>query len=441
MQLFTSICETIVNEFLVRSVRKGSLTFYIPSRKPQQQRTVIFGETADVASAYGRPVATITINNVQSFYARVATCADIGFAEAFMFGDFDVDNADQLTSIFLILILNRDNNTLSASSLIVSWLGALLNKVVHVWNRNTVTGAKRNIAAHYDLSNQLFETFLGKTWVYSCAYFGPHDIHEASASSLDAAQYAKLDMLLEKAKVQSGMHVLDIGCGWGELAIRAAQIRRCRVTGITLSHEQYTLATRRAAEAGVEHLVQFELADYRQLRLKGVMYDRIISIEMMEAIGHEFLGDYFAVLESVLKADGLVVVQVITTPEGRYEVYRHSTDFIQKHIFPGGICPSLEAIVRAMAEGSNLCVESIENIAPHYATTLKEWRRRFVQSVKEGRVSEAGFNEQFIRKWTYYFCYCEAGFATRTLGTLQIVLSRPRNVVTLGGAPQLAAKL
>ncbi len=427
MDLYSRLCKASVHAFLVTSVQKGSLRFNILDGR--SENVLIFGETATKAAAAGHPVASINVRNAASFFARVASAADIGFAEAFIIGDFLVDSPEELTKLFRILILNRDDKTLSASSLVMSWLGTSVNKLLHAWNSNSITGAQRNIEAHYDLSNELFGLFLGNTWMYSCGYFAPGT---EAASCLDAAQHAKIDMVLEKALIKPGMHVLDIGCGWGECAIRAAQTTGCRVTGITLSHEQLALAKTRAMEAGVQDKVNFELLDYRLLPSCGVMFDRVVSIEMLEAVGHEYLDDFFEVLESVLKPDGVVVLQVITTPEERYTEYRTSTDFIQKHIFPGGLAPSFEALVSAMTRKSRLSVESAVNIGPHYATTLREWRRRFLDSAKAGEVAAAGFDDQFVRKWTYYLCYCEAGFATRTLGTMQFVLSRPLNVGTLG---------
>lgn len=433
MQLYARVCEAAVCEFLARGIQRGSLVLQLgPSAGGQHPKTLVYGETREAAEEAGRPVATIVLHNAHDFYVRVAAAADIGLAEAFMAGDFDVDNAEQLLSTFLVLILNRDSRALSASRLSLSWIGATLNRLLHRLNSNTLLGSRRNIEAHYDLSNELFATFLGETWTYSCAYFG------APNMTLDDAQRAKIDMILDKAQLRPDSHLLEIGSGWGELAIRAARRFGCHVTGITLSREQLALARDRARDAGVERLVQFELVDYRVLPERGLEFDRVISVEMLEAVGHEYLPEFFGVLEQVLAPDGLAVVQVIATPEERYEVYRTTTDFVQKHIFPGGLCPSFEAVVHAAAASSALSVEHVQNIGPHYATTLREWRRRFIAAVKSGRVGELGFDDLFVRKWTYYLCYCEAGFATRTLGNLQIVFSRPRNVASLGAAPQAA---
>lgn len=440
--IFTSLCSKAshylihfykfcVQEFLARGISKGSLTFIHPDNTQ-----TLFGEPESDAKQAGRPIARILIHNPSSFYTRVATAADIGFAEAFMLHDFSVHSPDTLTDIFRILILNRDHNKLAASTLLPSRFGAKINTLLHSLNRNTLSGSQRNIEAHYDLSNELFATFLGDTWTYSCAYFDPKA--SPSAITLEHAQHAKIDKIIDKARITSDCHVLDIGCGWGELAIRAVQRTGCRVTGITLSREQLALANKRASAAGVADRVKFELVDYRVLASREECFDRVVSVEMIEAVGHEFLGTFFAAVEKLLGRNGIFVMQAITTPEERYEEYRTTTDFIQKHIFPGGICPSFEALVRAMSRSSRLCVEEMENMGPHYATTLKEWRKRFLESEKKGDVGVAGFDEVFVRKWMYYFCYCEAGFATRTLGVLQIVFSRINNTETLGGAPMVA---
>jgi cyclopropane-fatty-acyl-phospholipid synthase len=429
--LISRSIASAVHAFLSRGIVLGSFTLVQSTDEGGVSETV-YGEAQAQAIAAGRPAAAVHLVDPSSFYSRVASSADIGFAEAYIAGDFTVEHPDELVSVFRILILNRDNKQLSASNLVLSRLGAYVNTALHALSANSVSGSRRNIQAHYDLSNKLFATFLGDSWTYSCAYF-----REGSDSCLDSAQNAKLDMIIAKARLGPECHLLEIGCGWGELAIRAAKQSGCRVTGITLSEEQLSLARERVGSAGLSHLVNFELVDYRNLPSIGTKYDRVVSIEMLEAVGHEFLGDFFHALDAVLQPDGLAVIQVITTPEARYAEYRSSADFIQKHIFPGGVCPSLEAVVAAMAKRSTLSLEHAENIGPHYATTLKEWRRRFLCSAKHGDVAAAGFDEFFVRKWVYYFCYCEAGFASRTLGTMQLVLSRAGNVSALGAAPKL----
>lgn len=421
----THVFRLQVEEFLARAITKGSLTI----TRTDDDNLAMFGETPSAAHDAERPVVNLHLVNAASFYARIATQSDIGFAEAYMAGDFTVASDDHLLSVFRLLILNRDDKSPSAPVMLLSRIGAAINFALHTLNRNTISGSRRNINAHYDLSNALFGTFLGKTWMYSCALFSKE------RCSLDEAQIAKIDAILTKVRIMPGNHILDIGCGWGEFAIFAASKYDCTVTAITLSTEQYSLARERARAAGVANRITFELVDYRNLAARGIQYDRIVSIEMIEAVGHEFLGSFFKALDTMLSPDGLAVVQVISTPDSRYDRYRRGTDFIQKHIFPGGICPSLSAMTMAMAHQSDLVVEHLENIGPHYATTLAEWRRRFVQSVKNGDVQRAGFDNVFIRKWIYYFCYCESGFSTRTLGVLQLVLSHVGNLNTLGKPP------
>jgi len=207
---------------------------------------------------------------------------------------------------------------------------------------------------------------------------------------------------------------------WGELAIQLVKEKGCRVTGITLSQEQFQLAKQRVAMEGLQDKIDLQVIDYRLVRGQ---YDRIVSIEMIEAVGHEYLGDYFASLERLLKPDGLIVLQVISVPEYRYEAYRTSSDFINKHIFPGSCCPSLTALCNAMSRHSSLMMSHVEDIGIHYAKTLAAWRERFLEN--RNKILQLGFDWIFIRKWLYYFCYCEAGFATRTLADYQIVLRRP----------------
>jgi cyclopropane-fatty-acyl-phospholipid synthase len=238
--------------------------------------------------------------------------------------------------------------------------------------------------------------------------------------TLEEAQRSRLARLLELAAPRDGHDVLEIGSGWGGFAIAAARAVACRVTGLTLSTEQLRLAGERAAAAGVGDRVAFELCDYR--RARGA-YDRIVSIEMLEAVGHENLGAYFAACDRLLKPGGRVLLQVITIPDQRYECYRRNPDWIQKHIFPGGHLPSLGVLCRAMAACSTLGVERVENIGPHYAPTLRAWRERF--EARRDELERLGYDPRFQRKWRYYLHYCEAAFAERLLNDLLIVLARP----------------
>jgi cyclopropane-fatty-acyl-phospholipid synthase len=297
----------------------------------------------------------------------------------------------------------------------------------HLSRRNTVQQARRNISAHYDLSNEMFATFLSADMTYSCALFDQPD------EPLQAAQERKLRALADKARLSPGMHVLEIGFGWGSLTLLLASHYGVRVTGITLSEQQLALAQERVNAAGLAERVTFVLADYRvHVPASGERYDAIISCEMLEAVGHEFMPAYFTHCGRLLAPTGLLVVQVITTPEYRYDAYRDSTDFIKEYIFPGCCCPSLAAVLAA-AGGAGLSLDSLADIGPHYAPTLLRWRQAFMAA--RPRLAALGFNDAFVRCWDYYFQYCAAGFATRTLGDLQLVFSGAGNVARLGNVP------
>jgi cyclopropane-fatty-acyl-phospholipid synthase len=297
------------------------------------------------------------------------------------------------------------------------------DKLIHAARANRLGRSKRNIAAHYDLSNDLYATFLDDTMTYSAAFF------ESPTATLEEAQEAKYRRLAEKARVDAGCHVLEIGCGWGGFAVYAASTYGCRVTGITLSEEQAALARRRVTEAGLDHLVDIRIVDYREV---DGSYDRIVSIEMLEAVGHRYLGTYFETIDRLLAPDGLAAIQVITIPEQRYASYRRRPDFIQRYIFPGGHLPSLEAMAGSMGQRSELYVDDVENIGMHYAETLRRWRERFLERGDDVRA--LGFDEPFVRMWEFYLAYCEAAFLARYIGDLQLVLTRPMNG-TLGTSP------
>jgi cyclopropane-fatty-acyl-phospholipid synthase len=286
----------------------------------------------------------------------------------------------------------------------------------HVARDNSHFGSRRNIREHYDLSNDFFGLFLDEAMNYSCG------IYRTDEDTLEQAQRNKLQAVIRKARIGAGDHVLEIGCGWGAFALEAARETGCRVTGITISKEQYELARQRVAQAGLQDRVTILLRDYRHV--DGV-FDRIVSIEMLEAVGHRYFGDFFRCCEKLLTADGIAVLQTITVPDHRYDEYRKGSDWIQKHIFPGGHLPSLGALCDAMARNSHLVVEHLENIGIHYARTLREWRHRFEKNL-DG-VAQLGFDRTFQRKWLYYLSFCEAAFETRSLGNLQMVLSRPHN--------------
>ncbi|KAG5240708.1 cyclopropane-fatty-acyl-phospholipid synthase family protein [Salix suchowensis] len=354
----------------------------------------------------------LKVHNPQ-FYWKIMTQADLGLADAYINGDISfVDKDEGLVNLFMILILNRDANK-SASKLNKKrgwWTPLLFTAGIasakfffqHVSRQNSLTQARRNISRHYDLSNELFALFLDETMTYSY-------------EDLKAAQMRKISLLIEKARISKDHEILEIGCGWGTLAIEVVQRTGCKYTGITLSEEQLKYAEMKVKEAGLQDRIAFQLWDYRQLP-KSQKYDRIISCEMIEAVGHEYMEEFFGCCESALAENGILVLQA-------------SSDFIKEYIFPGACVPSLARITSAMATSSRLSVEHVENIGIHFYHTLKYWRNNFLE--KQRKIISLGFNDKFIRTWEYYFDYCAAGFKTRTLGNYQVVFSRPGNTVAL----------
>ncbi|KAH0855280.1 LOW QUALITY PROTEIN: hypothetical protein HID58_013731 [Brassica napus] len=302
-------------------------------------------------------------------------------------------------------------------------LASANNFLKHFSRQNTLTQARRNISRHYDLSNELFALFLDDTMTYSSAVFKSVD------EDLRTAQMRKIYLLIDKARIEKNHEVLEIGCGWGTLAIEVVKRTGCKYTGITLSIEQLKYAEEKVKEAGLEDRIKFKLCDYRQLS-DAHKYDRIISCEMLEAVGHEFMETFFRHCEAALAEDGIFVLQFISIPEERYDEYRLSSDFIKEYIFPGGCLPSLARVTSAMASSSRLCIENVENIGIHYYQTLRLWRKTFLERQKQ--INDLGFDDKFIRTWEYYFDYCAAGFKTLTLGNYQVVFSRPGNVAALG---------
>ncbi|KAA3454501.1 Mycolic acid cyclopropane synthase [Gossypium australe] len=361
------------------------------------------------------------------FYWKVMTEADLGLADAYINGDFTfVDKNDGLLNLIMILIANRDlissNSKLSKKRgwwtplLFTAGLTSAKYFFKHVLRQNTLTQARRNISRHYDLSNDLYALFLDETMTYSCAVFKSED------EALKDAQQRKISLLIEKARIDGNHEILEIGCGWGSLAIEVVKRTGCKYTGITLSKEQLKFAEMRVKEAGLKDNITFQLCDYRQL---PSTYN-----EMIEAVGHEYMDEFFGCCESVLAEDGLFVLQFISIPEERYNGYRRSSDFIKEYIFPGGCLPSFTRITSAMSATSRLCVEHVENIGLHYYQTLRYWRRNFLEN--QSKIMSLGFNDKFIRTWEYYFDYCAAGFKSNTLGNYQVVFSRPGNVAALG---------
>jgi cyclopropane-fatty-acyl-phospholipid synthase len=358
-------------------------------------------------------VCELTVHDPR-FYGRLVRGGSIGAAESYMDGDWSTDD---LTT--LIRILARDRSAADGLEQGIAKLRWVADRLQHLLRANTLTGSKRNIAAHYDLGNEFFATFLDPTMTYSCGVFATPD------ASLESASELKYDLICRKLELAGDDEVLEIGSGWGGFARHAARNYGCRVTTTTISARQYEFAARRLAEEGLDDRVQLLREDYRRLpQATGRRFDKLVSIEMIEAVGHENLGGYFSTCTELLKPEGSMLLQSIVIADQIYDSYRKSVDFAQRYIFPGGCTPSLTALCEAMTRKSDLRVADLHDISSHYATTLRRWRENF--NAKRSEVAAMGFPASFQRMWEFYFCYCEAGFRERTVGDLQLLLTRPR---------------
>jgi cyclopropane-fatty-acyl-phospholipid synthase len=377
--------------------------------------TLADGEELTMGTGEGNIKAAIQVNN-DEFYKRIILFGDIGFGEAYVDGLWDTDN---ITNVIKWVLLNIDNAPgVSGSKTQTMGLNLLkwFNKLTHFKRANTIDGSRKNISAHYDLNNDFFASFLDATMTYSSAYFYKDGL------TLHEAQLAKYERLCQQLHLKPTDHVLEIGSGWGGNAIYMAQNYGCRVTSLTISAEQHKLAVERVEAAGLSHRVSIELRDYRTLEGQ---YDKIVSVEMLEAVGHKFLDTYFKKCHDLLKKRGLLAIQVITSPDSRYDSLRNGVDWIQKHIFPGSLLPSVGAINSSVNRTGDMALVDLKDIGADYATTLKLWYAQFNANLPQVRA--LGFDDTFIRKWNYYLCYCEAAFAMRNINTMQLVYSRPNN--------------
>ncbi|GAB2652383.1 class I SAM-dependent methyltransferase [Arenimonas aestuarii] len=345
------------------------------------------------------------------FYRAAASQGSVGVGEAYMDGLW---RCDDLVALVRLLVVNRDR--LDAMETGLARFGGWLLRGWHALRRNTRAGSRRNIAAHYDLGNELFELFLDESMMYSSAIFADE------SDSLELAQWRKLERICRKLDLQPGDHLVEIGTGWGGLAVHAASRFGCRVTTTTISREQHALATERVAAAGLSDRVTVLLEDYRDLQGE---FDKLVSIEMVEAIGHQYLDTYLAKCASLLKPEGLALIQAITIEDHRYQQALGSVDFIKRFIFPGSFIPCVSALTGAAARASDLRLVNLEDIGPSYALTLRHWRQRFMDRLDE--VRHQGYDERFIRMWEFYLCYCEGGFLERSIGDVHLLLARPGN--------------
>ncbi|WCJ25943.1 Cyclopropane-fatty-acyl-phospholipid synthase [Euphorbia peplus] len=375
----------------------------------------------------------LNIHNPQ-FYWKIMTRGDVGLADAYIDGDFSLPDGDEgLFNLFMLMLVNKDAKK-SSTKLKTKrgwWTPLMFTAVLgsgklfyqHVLRQNSLTQARRNISRHYDVSNDVFSLFLGETMIYSTGIFKAQD------EDLKTAQLRKISVLVEKARIEKMHHVLDIGCGWGTFGIEVVKRTGCKYTGITLSQQQLNFAELKVKQAGLQDNITLELCDYRQLP-KTHKYDRIISCEMIEHVGDEYMDEFFGCCESLLADNGLFVLQFISMADEEYDEYKRSAGFIKEYIFPGGLLPSFSRVISAMKSSSRLSVEHVENIGSHYCRTLRLWRKNLLNN--KSKILELEFDEKFIRTWEYYFDYCASGFKTYMLGDYQVVFSRPGNFEALG---------
>lgn len=395
--------ERIIDR-VFRPMTLGRLTMVLPDGN-----SYIYGEGANGPEAFMRVTDA-------DFFRKCVLFGDVGFGESFVDGDWE---SDDVAKVIEWMIVNVENNPVlmadKPKSSPVNFL-KIFNKIQHALKANTKSGSRKNISDHYDLGNDFFRLFLDPTMAYSSAYF------RNFKETLEQAQINKFDVLCQKLKISARDHVLEIGGGWGGFAVHAARNYGCRVTTITISREQYDYMNRRIKQNGLESQVDVKFMDYRDVRGK---FDKIVSVEMIEAVGHKFLKKFCMQCHDLLKKDGLLGLQMILSPDNRYDSFRKNVDWIQKHIFPGSLLPSMQVIQQSLRQTGALMLHDYEDMTPSYAQTLNMWRERFNRNLESVRA--LGFDDMFVRKWNYYKCYCEAAFKTRNISVVQAVFTRPNN--------------
>ena len=354
--------------------------------------------------------ATINVRDSQ-FYSMLAFGGSVGAGEAYTIGYWESDN---LTNVVRIMVRNME--LLDGMEKGLARIANPFRKTLHWLNSNTMKGSRNNIAAHYDLGNDFFELFLDPTMMYSCGIF------ENSNSTMQQASIAKLKRICEKLNLKPTDQVVEIGTGWGGFAIYAAKHYGCHVTTTTISKNQYEWAKRRIKEEQLEEKITLLFKDYRIL---DGQYDKLVSIEMIEAVGHRYYDTFFKKCSDLLKPDGMMLIQGITIADQRYEQAKRSVDFIQRYIFPGCCIPSNTAILNSTTNASDLRLFHLEDFGPHYATTLRLWREKLFQN--RDMVKQRGYPDSLVRMWDFYLCYCEGGFLERAISDVHYIFTKPLN--------------
>ncbi|MCL1141300.1 SAM-dependent methyltransferase [Shewanella gaetbuli] len=394
-----SLSDSFAKNILLKALKHmehGQLTIV------DAEQSLVFGDSKSDLHA--------TMQVLQpSFYRQVVFGGSIGAGEAYIQGHWSSPDLTKVVQVFAknLPLLDKIEGHFS-------WISNTINRVKHVFNRNSQAGSKRNILAHYDLGNSMYQSFLDPEMLYSSA------IYPAKDASLNEAQLHKLSLICQRLDLKPGQTLLEVGTGWGALAIYAAKHYDVHVTTTTISDAQYAYAKERVEVEGVADKVTLLKQDYRELT--GV-FDRVVSIEMIEAVGHEYLGGFFEKLQHLLKPEGKLLIQAITIADQRYDSYRKGVDFIQRYIFPGGCLPSVSEMARHISQKTDMVIHSLDDIGQDYARTLKHWHENFDNAKSE--ISQLGYGEDFIRMWKFYLSYCEGGFLERTTSTVHLTAIRP----------------
>ena len=388
----------------LEKLHTGSLTVY------EGDQAFNFGAPEPLAEL----TAELHLHDFEA-YRNIALYGSVGAGEAYMTGDW---SSPDLPMLVRLLARNKD----VVDQIDSGWanLGKMALQFFHQLNKNTEKGSKRNIAAHYDLGNDMFELFLDPTMMYSSGIFPQEN------STMEQASVYKLDRICQKLQLTPDDHLVEIGTGWGSMAIHAAKHYGCRVTTTTISEEQFQWAQNAVKQQGLEDKITLLKQDYRVLAEdRAGQFDKLVSIEMIEAVGYQYLDTYIQACSSLLKADGVALIQAITIDDQRYEQAKKEVDFIKRYIFPGSFIPCVTAIQSAVSRASDMKMSHMEDITPHYARTLAAWRRRFLDNQKA--ITALGYDDTFIRLWDFYFAYCEGGFAERVIGDVQLMFAKPLN--------------
>ena len=371
------------------------------------------------------PLHAVVAVHDERFFLRALLAGDIGVGESYMDGQWSTPD---LVAVIRLAVRNLDQ--LDGSNRFFTAFRRMADLWEHRQRNNTESGSRRNIAYHYDLGNDFYRLFLDRSLAYSCAYF------ENADDSLEQAQIRKFDLICRKLQLSPRDHVLEIGTGWGGFAAYAAENYGCRITTTTISRQQHDYAREVFSGSRAGQHIELLFGDYRNLRGQ---YDKIVSIEMFEAVGFDHYDEYFGACDRLLKPEGTMLLQTITILESKFQQYRKQSDWIKKHIFPGAELASVIEVQRSLARTTSMQTFQLEDIGMHYALTLKEWRRRFLDNLSD--VGRLGFDDRFIRMWDYYLAYCEGAFRERYISDVQLVLGKVSSKTQFMNEPEMQPAL